>query len=136
MALVAVLAAGLAACDDTLGPLRVADLATEALGFESSSITVPDTASVWRPFQVEVVTYHLRTCEEPAGADVRYEGMTATVTPYIRSVGTGNCPSHGKASPVRAVLFFTRRGTATVRFNVLQDERDPPVDVEYTVEVR
>ena len=52
----------------------MAQIAAAALGFELPSITLPDTASVWRPSQVEVVTYHLRTCEGPAGAEVRYQG--------------------------------------------------------------
>ena len=114
---------------------RVAELATEQQGLEGPSFVVPDTAYAWVPFEVEVATYQNAYCEASAGAEVERNGMRAIVTPLVRTVGGPSCPDAAALRPIRATVMFPRPGPASVTFDVRQDPRVSPLDVEYAVEV-
>lgn len=97
-------------------------------------IDAPASASAGQSFNVTVSTFG-NSCVKAAGADVRVEGLVATITPYD-VVATGvTCLDYSKAYPRVVPLSFAQAGAATIRVQGRSDSQPGLVTVERSLTV-
>ncbi|WP_420635044.1 hypothetical protein [Candidatus Palauibacter sp.] len=118
IALPAVLAAGLMiGCGDLFGPddevVAAIVLARGGWTYDTVAVETPDTVNVNQSFPVMIQTYHGCLLEEGrTQIDIRV--LRATIIPYKRYFGPGNCPDY-LFVPTRTVYMrFKSRGIGTV----------------------
>lgn len=102
---------------------------------QDRSVQVPPKASAGDAFEVTIVTYVGRGCEESAGVEVVVQGLSARVTPFTRQNGL-NCPGQYATATVTAPVRFSTAGDAVVLIRGMSDITNDTIEVVRTVHVQ
>ena len=98
-------------------------------------IEAPAEASPRQSFTVTVSTFG-NSCVMAAGAEVKIDGLVATITPYDLVTSDVVCLDYLKAYPRTVQLSFAEAGAATIRVKGLSDSQPGLVTVERPLVVR
>jgi hypothetical protein len=98
-------------------------------------IEAPAEASPGQSFAVTVSTFG-NSCVTAAGADVKIDGLVATITPYDVVVSGLTCLDYLKAYPHPVQLSFAQAGAATIRVKGRSEYQSGFVTVERSLVVR
>lgn len=111
---------------------------------DTAVVRAPDTVGVRQSFPVTVRTYYGCLLEE-GRTQIEVNGLSAEVTPFMRTIPGVNCPDFLRATDRIAYLRFASPGVGTVTVFGLNDitypsfgssRRADTIHVERTVVVR
>lgn len=129
----------LVGCGDATGPREtfLGTIETDLPDLHPRSITVPRIVRSQTPFDVEVVTYFHRRCEEVGPTQVEVEGLRAVVVPFDqKSRGPEFCPDLTDFGIHRASVQFETSGTGTPIVRGWSDMARDTIEVEHDIVVR
>lgn len=98
-------------------------------------VTLPTTAKAGQAFQITITSFG-GGCESVGGADVKVEGMTATIDVYDMTVAgpAVSCTMELKRLPRTVDVTFAEAGNATIKINGIKSDGSP-VTIEKTITV-
>ncbi|WP_419167878.1 hypothetical protein [Candidatus Palauibacter sp.] len=115
LALIVVTAVGfMVGCSDLFDPDdEVVAAIVIPTGVDTIRISVPDTVTVWKSFPVTIRTYHGCLLEK-GRTQVDIRDLRATIVPYQRYFGPGNCPDFLAECDRTVYVRFKSRGLGSV----------------------